>query len=142
MPRRHADAACGLQYRRIDVEQARHAVSHDGQHRIQSEREQRRQKSECGKAMPEYFQRQRRKREQQRVEQRQQRKARHGLHDTHESENGPTDARAPARQQDQGGAHRKTQQQGSGTQQNVLPEIIGKQLQRRLKAIIHANYFR
>ncbi len=73
LPIRHADAARGLAKRRIEIQDAGHAVADHGKHRVERERQQRRQEPECREAYAEEPRRQRGEREQQRIEQREQR---------------------------------------------------------------------
>ena len=131
---RHADAVGGLEISGVDAEQRGDAVAQDRQHRIDRERQERRQEAECRHAQNRTAAGHRRQAEQQRIEQRQQREARYGLHEACDREHRQAQPRSPRRHDRQRQADRDAERQRGGAQQHMLCGIVRQQRQRARRA--------
>ena len=139
LPRRHADAVGRLDIGGVDAEEAGDAVAQDRQHRIERQRQQRRQESERGHAEAERPGGQRRERQQQRIEQGEQSKARDRLHQARDRERGEAQPRTPRRHDRERQADRDPERQRRHAQHHVLGGIPRQQVERTGHAVIHAR---
>ncbi|MGY3356884.1 hypothetical protein ACVWZK_003547 [Bradyrhizobium sp. GM0.4] len=86
LPRGHSDAFGSLYQRGIDAVEAGDAIAQHRQHRIERQRQHRRQEAESGEGDAEPGQRHGGREQQERIEQREQRQPGHRLHDAGERE--------------------------------------------------------
>ena len=142
LPVRHARAARRFDHRRIELQDARHAVANHGQHRIQHEREQRGQEPERGEPFAEQPLAERREREQQRIEEGEQREARDRLHHARERQHRPAHSGAARRGDREQHAEREPEAQRRRAQHHVLAQVQRQHAPRRGDALIHLRLAR
>ncbi|MGY3425595.1 hypothetical protein ACVWZW_006099 [Bradyrhizobium sp. F1.13.4] len=132
----HSDALRGLDQRGIDAVEAGDAIAQHWQHRIERQRQHRRQEAESGEGDAEPGQRYGGREQQERIEQREQRQSGHRLHDAGEREHHGARRGAVAGQDRQRQADHQAERKCGKTHPDVVAEIVGQMPQRLAPARI------